>query len=210
MHVPGLTHRYFPAAGGPPRKLVVVMHGRGDSIEGFTWLPDAMGLADVGYLLLQAPDDYYGGWSWYDLPPDQGPGILRSRALVMAALDALPAQGVAHQDVVLFGFSQGCLMAIDVGLRYPHRLAGVCGASGYVMWPERAAAEATDHAKAQPWLVTAGRLDDVIPLAKTAEGVAQLQAAGIPVDFREYAKGHTIDPAQELPDMRHWMASLLV
>ena len=208
MHVPGLTHLYVPpAAGGAPAKLVVVMHGRGDSIAGFTWLPDAMGLPDVGYLLLQAPDDYYGGWSWYDLPPDQGPGVLRSRDLVMAALDALPAQGVAPADVVLFGFSQGCLVAVDVGLRYPHALAGVCGVSGYVMWPERAAAEATPHAKAMPWLVTAGHQDDMVPYETTAEGVKALIAAGIPVEFKGYAKGHTIEPARELPDLREWLAA---
>ena len=210
MQVPGLVHQYLPPAdGGAPAKLVVVMHGRGDSPAGFTWLPKQMGLPRAGYLLLQAPDDYYGGYSWYDLPPDQGPGILRSRALLFAALDALAAQGVAPADVVLWGFSQGCLMAIDVGLRYPHALAGVCGVSGYVMWPEAAAAEATAHAKAMPWLVTAGHQDEMVPHAQTAAGVAALIAAGVPVDFRSFDKGHTIDPRAELPVLKAWLAARL-
>ncbi len=210
MHVSGLAHVYVPpTAAGPPAKVVVVMHGRGDSPAGFAWLSEAIDLPHVGYLLLQAPDEYFGGWSWYDLPPDQGPGILRSRALVFGVLDELAEQGVVSTDVVLFGFSQGCLMAVDVGLRYPRPLAGVCGASGYVMWPELAEIEATAHARALPWLVTAGHQDEVIPFGLTEQGVGHLVAAGIPIDFRGYAKGHTIDPRAELPAMRDWLADRL-
>lgn len=202
-----LQHRYVPPLGGGPlRTLVVVLHGRGDSPEGFAWMPGELGLPEPGYLMLQAPDPYYGGWSWYDLPPDQGPGVLRSRALITATLDDLDAQGVPPGDVVLFGFSQGCLMAVDVGLRYPRALAGICGVSGYVMWPERAAAEATPHARTLPWLITAGRQDEMIPFATTEAHVARLQAAGIPVDWRGYDKGHTIDPRRELADIRAWLA----
>jgi len=208
LDVPGLVSRYVPPAdGGPVRRVIVVLHGRGDSPAGFYWLAPELDLPEAAYLLLQAPDDYFGGWSWYDLPPDQGPGILRSRQLLFQALDALAAQGVASADVVLFGFSQGCLMVIDVGLRYPGVLAGVCGVSGYVMWPERAAAEATAHAKTMPWLITDGSLDEVVPHALTAEGVAALQAAGLPVDYRTYPKGHTIDPREELPLLREWLAA---
>lgn len=208
LHVPGLVHRYIPPAdGGLVRRVILVLHGRGDSPAGFYWLAPELGLPEVAYLLLQAPDDYYGGWSWYDLPPNQGPGILRSRALLFGAIDALAEQGVASEDVVLFGFSQGCLVAIDVGLRYPKPLAGVCGISGYVMWPDQAAAEATPHAKTMPWLVTDGSLDGVVPHAQTAPGIAALQAAGVPVDYRTFPKGHTIEPQEELPLIRTWLAA---
>lgn len=210
MHVNGLVHVYVPPREpGPPGKLVIVLHGRGDSPAGFDWLPEALGLHGVAYLLLQAPDDYYGGWSWYDLPPNQGPGVLRSRALLTQALDELAAQGQAPADTVLFGFSQGCLMAIDVGLRYAHPLAGVCGVSGYVMWPELAATEATAHARTMPWLVTAGRQDEMVPHDLTEAGVGALSAAGIPIDFRSYDKGHTIEPRAELPALRAWLVDRL-
>lgn len=185
------------------------MHGRGDSIDGFRFLPDALSLPSLEYLLLNAPDPYYTGWSWYDLPPQQAPGILRSRAAIFAELDALIASGIAAQDIVLFGFSQGCLMAIDVGLRYPHRLGGVCGISGYVFFTERIAAEATPHAKQMPWLITHGRFDDMLPIETTREQVALLRAAGIPVAWHEFDKDHTIDPDDELPLLRRWFARRL-
>lgn len=208
LTVPGFTFRYVPpAGGGPVRRVIVVLHGRGDSPAGFYWFAPELDLPEAAYLLLQAPDDYFGGYSWYDLPPDQGPGVLRSRALLFGALDALADQGVASADVVLFGFSQGCLMAIDVGLRYPRPLAGVCGVSGYVMWPEKVADEATAHARALPWLVTDGSEDQVVPHAQTEPGVRALQAAGVPVEYRTYAKGHTIEPREELPVIREWLAA---
>ncbi len=192
----------------PGGKLVVVMHGRGDSIEGFRFLPDALGLPRLGYRLLNAPDRYYTGWSWYDLPPNQGPGVLRSRALIVAELDALRASGVASEDIVLFGVSQGCLMAIDVGLRYPHRLGGVCGISGYMHFVDRLD-EIVPAAKQTAWLVTHGVHDELLPIDRTRAAMHKLRAAGIPVEWHELDKEHTIDPHDELPLLRRWFAARL-
>ncbi|MBA2322356.1 MAG: serine esterase [Deltaproteobacteria bacterium] len=214
MNTSQLVHVYVPPTGGLPPSpgklpdlLVVVLHGRGDSPAGFAWMPKVLDLKRVGYLMLQAPDRMYDGFSWYDLPPKQDAGVLRSRARISATLDELAGQGMPAERIVLFGFSQGCLMAVDVGLRYPKPLAGVCGVSGYVMWPEKAAAEATPHARTLPWLITAGREDPVIPFATTEAHVAALKAAGIPVDWRGYHKDHTIDPERELVDLRAWLAA---
>ena len=50
-------------------KLVVVLHGRGDSSAGFHWMPSTLNLPGVSWLLVNAPDDWYGGYSWYGMPP---------------------------------------------------------------------------------------------------------------------------------------------
>lgn len=206
MTLSQLTHRFeLPATR--PRKLAVVMHGRGDSMDGFAWLPSALDHPGLGYLFLNAPDDYFDGYSWYDLPPNQGPGILRSRALLFGVLDDLRSQGYKSEDVLLFGFSQGCLMAIDVGLRYPHPLGGVCGVSGYMFFPETLDAELVPHARQMPWLLTHGTFDDVLPIAATREHVELLRGAGVPVDWHEFRKPHTIEPRRELPLLREWFAA---
>ena len=49
----------------PNGKLVVVLHGRGDSSAGFHWMPRTMALEGVSWLLVNAPDPWYGGFSWY-------------------------------------------------------------------------------------------------------------------------------------------------
>jgi phospholipase/carboxylesterase len=194
-------HRFIGATQ-PSSKLVIGLHGRGDSLAGLGWLPQAVGLDEVNYLLLNAPDPWEDGYSWYDLAPDQEPGIRRSRARLVALLDQLGQQGWESHDVVLFGFSQGCLMAMDVGQRYAKPLAGICGISGYLFFPNRIAAEALPHARTMPWLITHGTRDQLLPIETTREHVRLLQAVGIPVEWHEIDKGHVFHPRQETPLIR--------
>ena len=56
-----------PAAEKDSRKLMILLHGLGDSLEGWRWFPEAMNLPWLNYLLVNAPDDYFGGFSWFDL-----------------------------------------------------------------------------------------------------------------------------------------------
>ena len=188
-------------------KLVVVLHGRGDSSAGFHWMPNTLALPGVSWLLVNAPDDWYGGFSWYDMPPHHGAGVERSRALLDQLFDEVFAQGFAPENTVLFGFSQGCLMTLDWGGRTPLPLAGCIGVSGYCYQPAVLGNELSDAAKNRPWLVTHGFQDEVLPYDVTAEQVAELQAAGLPLDFRSYNKTHTIDP--DLEDIRNAMISML-
>jgi hypothetical protein len=39
-----------------------MLPGLGDSIEGYRWLPEAMDLPWMNHLLVNAPDQYYGGY----------------------------------------------------------------------------------------------------------------------------------------------------
>ena len=59
----------------PSKKLMIILHGRGDSSDGFTSLPSFLDMKDMNYLLLDAPFEYFTGYSWYHLPQDQLPGI---------------------------------------------------------------------------------------------------------------------------------------
>ncbi|MBC7545603.1 MAG: serine esterase [Candidatus Sericytochromatia bacterium] len=203
-----LKHRFIRARV-PSGKLVIGLHGRGDSMAGLGWLPQTLGLDGVNYLFCNAPDRWPPGYSWYDLAPDQAPGILRSRAILVTLLDELMAQGWAAADILLFGFSQGCVMSLDVGLRYPHRLAGILGVSGFLFFPELVAAEASPHAAGMPILLTHGTEDDRLPIEATREHVQLLQAGGIPVVWREFAKGHTIDVRAEVPVLRTFLINAL-
>src|SRR6266540_6238905 len=118
-----LHHELIPARDKNSRRLMVMLHGLGDSIEGYRWLPEVMRLPWLNYLLVNAPDEYYGGFAWYDFARDLLPGVKRSRKLLFDLLDGLRAQGYPSELTTLGGFSRGCLMSVEVGLRYPHRLA---------------------------------------------------------------------------------------
>ena len=66
---------------------MVLLHGLGDSMEGYRWLPNALDVPWLNYLLVNAPDDYQGGFSWYDIYDNPDPGVKRSRALLEDLLD---------------------------------------------------------------------------------------------------------------------------
>ena len=98
------SHRFIPAAQ-PSRRLIVVLHGLGDSSEGFLWLPEHLGLPWLNFLLLDAPNPYFfDGFSWYDIQ-HPAPGVLAGRALLVQLFGELTVQGWRNEDIVFFGFS---------------------------------------------------------------------------------------------------------
>ena len=82
-----------PAREKSSRRLMVVLHGLGDSLEGYRWLPPALGLPWMNYLLVNGPDRYFGGCSWFDFSGDAGTGVERSRALLFELLDQQRQRG---------------------------------------------------------------------------------------------------------------------
>lgn len=202
-----LNFELIPATEKTSRRLMVMLHGLGDSIEGYRWLPEAMNLPWLNYVLVNAPDEYYSGFSWYDFAHDPLPGILRSRNMLFDLLDHLRAQGFTSEQTTLGGFSQGCLMSLEVGLRYPQRLAGVVGISGYISQPEKLLGELSPAAAQQRLLITHGSLDPIVPFARTREQVKLLKAAGLKVEWHEFVKPHTIAGEVEMDVIRQFVAA---
>ena len=62
---------------------------------------------------------------------------------------------------MLFGFSQGTMMALQVGLRRAAPVAGIVGFSGRLLEPERLAAEI---AARPPVLLVHGDEDPMVPV----------------------------------------------
>lgn len=183
---------------------MIVLHGLGDSIEGYRWWPEAMALPSMNYLLVNAPDPYYGGFAWYDL---ENPlrGVDRSRKVLFELLDDLAGKGFAPANIVFSGFSQGCLMSIEIGARLRHRLAGIVGISGYVLNPEQLATELAPEAKQQRFLITHGTHDPLIPIEKVRLQMEILRQAGLNIEWREFVKAHTIAGEQELSVIRNFV-----
>ena len=200
-----LKTEFIPAAKDTDGRLMIVAQGLGDSVAGFRWLPEAMQLPWLNYLLVNAPDSYYGGFSWYDLDGDSGPGIERSRKMLFRMLDELAEKKFVPEKIIFSGFSQGCLMSIEIGARYPHRLAGIVGISGYVHQPERLVQELAPTAAQQRFLLTHGTQDTLIPIGKVRPQVETLKRAGLQIDWREFEKGHTIAGEVELAVVRDFV-----
>lgn len=200
-----LHSELIPAAEPGSKHLMIMLHGLGDSIEGFRWLPEAMRLPWLNYLLVNAPDDYYGGFSWFDLDGDLVGGVVRSRKLLFELLDAQRANGFPTEQTTLGGFSQGCLMTMEAGLRYPHRFAGLVGISGWVCETKKVLLELTPIAKQQRFLVTHGTHDPVVAFERTRKQIEWCKGAGLNIEWHEFMKPHTIAGEEELRVIREFM-----
>jgi phospholipase/carboxylesterase len=200
-----MLHTELIPAAEKSSRLMVMLHGLGDSIEGYRWWPEALRLPWLNCLLVNAPDEYFGGYSWFDYPDDLAPGVLRSRKLLFELLDDLRAKGFPPEQITLGGFSQGCLMTVDVGLRYPHRFAGLVGISGWVFEVDKLVKELSSVAQQQRLLMTHGTADPVIPIEKVRLQIPPLTAAGLNVEWREFAKVHTIQGETEMAVIREFV-----
>lgn len=202
-----LDHLFFESKK-PSKKLMIILHGRGDSAEGFRFLPQTLGLDDVNYLLLNAPFEYYGGFSWYDLPPNQLPGIEYSQKVLTDILDTLFKDKYEPSNTILFGFSQGSLLTFEFGARYKEILAGYIAVSGYIYDADKLLEDMNKDQKSENWLCTHGYDDDVLPYQKSRVQIETLLDGGFEIDFRAYHKTHTVDMG-ELKEIRNWVKNKL-
>lgn len=202
-----LETEFIAASQKKSGRLMVVLHGLGDSSAGFRWLPEALGLPWMNYLLVNAPTPYYNGFAWYDFFGDMADGLGRSRKLLFEILDAQRAKGFPTEQTILSGFSQGCLMTIEGGVRYPHRFAGLVGISGHIYEPERLVKELSPVAATQRFVVTHGTLDPIIPIGRMREQVNVLKGAGLNISWHEFMKAHTIAGEPELAVIRNFITA---
>ncbi len=93
---------------------------------------------------------------------------------------------------MLFGFSQGTMMALQVGLRRRAPLAGIVGFSGMLLHPERLAGEIASR---PPVLLVHGDQDPMVPFASLAAAAEALAGAGVEVRTHvSRGTGHGIAP----------------
>ncbi len=200
-----LHSELIPAEETNSKHLLIMLHGLGDSIEGYRWLPEALRLPWLNYLLVNAPDEYYGGFSWFDIDGDIVGTVKRSRQQLFELLDAQRAHGFPTEQTTLGGFSQGCLMTLDAGLHYPHRFAGLIGISGWICDAENVLRNLTPLAKQQRFLVTHGTHDPIVPFEATKRQIQAARAAGLNIAWHEFIKPHTIAGEEELRVIREFL-----
>jgi phospholipase/carboxylesterase len=194
--------RLAPRLPGPPRQLVVLLHGvgaDGNDLIGLApalaqWLPHAAFVApDAAEPCDMAPF----GRQWFSLR-DRGPAALLAGVQACAPvldgfLDAeLRNAGLGAQQLALVGFSQGTMLALYLALRRAPALAAVLGYSGALLGAEALPAEI---AVKPPVFLVHGDADEVVPVAALHAAVQGLQAAGVPVQWSvRPGLPHAIDP----------------
>ncbi|MEL6585279.1 MAG: alpha/beta fold hydrolase [Pseudomonadota bacterium] len=203
-----MTLRYERRGPDAAKNLVIFLHGYGANAADLIGLADPISphLADTAFLAPDAPETCAGmppgmGFQWFPIPWIDGSSEEESMAGLDRAIqdlntfldEALEREGVASQNVVLFGFSQGTMMSLHVGPRRADRLAGIVGFSGRLLKPESLA---EDVVQRPPILLVHGDQDDVVPVQSLPEAAEALEAAGFEQIYAHIMKGtaHGIAP----------------
>lgn len=192
-----------PKGGGAAKQLLVLLHGIGADGN------DLIGLAPFYQTVLpgayvvspNAPfpfDMAPFGYMWFSIA-DFGPttrlnGVRTAAPFLDAFLDGeLARLGLTEADLVLVGFSQGAMMALNVGLRRPRAPVAIIAHSGMLVADQHFASEIRVK---PPVLLTHGAADEVVSPACLPAAEAALKAVQVPVEAHLIpGLGHGIDDA---------------
>lgn len=171
-----------PSSGQRPKGLVVTLHGygsNGDDLISLAPYWDRL-LPDVQFSSPNAPARVQGFgemYQWFPIesmdPVHLAKGVRDAAPILEAFLDGEMARfGVTKAQTALVGFSQGTMMALQVGLASKEPFAGVLGFSGALVGNPEVASK-------PPVLLVHGEQDDVVPLAASQMAQQFLSAAGL-------------------------------
>ncbi|OWQ86845.1 carboxylesterase [Roseateles aquatilis] len=210
-----------------PRFSIVVLHGLGADGNDFVPVCQALDLRAVmargglRFVLPSAPEipvTINNGMrmrAWYDIrhgdlsQREDADGLRVSQALIEDLIAREEREhGIPPERVVLMGFSQGCAMTLMTGLRYPKRLAGLVGLSGYLPLLGTTEAERGAANVATPIFLAHGSGDGVVVPARAQASLAELRRLGHDVEWHEYPMAHEVS-MEEIQDLQAWLVKTL-
>ena len=209
--------------GENPVATILIMHGLGADGQDFLPIAEQLDLSSVGpvrFLFPNAPVipvTINGGMAmpaWYDIvAADLGrredeAGLRQSQADIEVLIAHEVARGMPAKRIVVAGFSQGCAMALMVGLRHANELAGIVCMSGYLPLADKTEAERSLASQQVPVFMGHGTRDGVVPLARAAASRDALKAMGYPLEWHDYPMEHSVCQ-QEIADLQNWLRRVL-
>ena len=209
-----------------PTHTVLWMHGLGADGNDFVPVVDELALPrnlHIRFMFPHAPMrpvSINGGlimraWHDYDLSSSNAafrenmPSLRHSQAAIEALIDREKRRGIAPENIVLAGFSQGGALALQTGLRYPEKLAGIMALSCYLPASETLAAEAHQANSATSIFMAHGSLDNIIPMTLASASRQQLLESGYRMEWHEYSMAHSVCK-EEIADIGKWLKRVLI
>jgi len=191
---------------GKAKSLVVFLHGYGadgnDLIDiGRAWQEL---LPDTAFVSPHAPEPCGQapvGRQWFALtfrdPNERWTGVNQAGPILESFIEKeLARHDLPPAALALVGFSQGTMMALQIGLRRAVAPAGIVGYSGMLVLPENGTPEqvAAEIRSKPPVLLVHGSMDELIPLQALFHAAQTLVAFDVPAEWHiSHGVGHGID-----------------
>jgi phospholipase/carboxylesterase len=207
-----------------PTAAVIWLHGLGaDGNDFVPIIPELKltGCPGIRFIFPSAPSmpvTVNGGYvmpAWYDIigrnlmDQEDVLGIQKSATAIVELINKEAHRGIAYDKIVLAGFSQGCAMALHIGLRFPHQLAGIIALSGYLPLAMMANTEKHAANEQTPIFMAHGTYDPVVTIDRAQASYAMLEKMGYPVEWNEYPMEHSVNH-EELTDISRFLREVLI
>ena len=206
-----------------PTAAVIWLHGLGADGNDFVPIIPELNLAGcqgIRFVFPSAPSmpvTLNGGYvmpAWYDIigrsliDQEDAAGILKSAAAIVQLIEREASRGIAYENIVLAGFSQGCAMVLHIGLRFPHKLAGIMALSGYLPLATTVSIEKHSANQNTPIFMAHGEYDPVVALDRAQASYTLLEQMGYSVQWNEYPMEHSVN-REELIDISRFLQQVL-
>ena len=211
------------ATSDNPTAAVIWLHGLG--ADGNDFVPivrelDLSGCPGIRFVFPHAetmPVTINNGYvmrAWYDIlgmdlvrREDEG-GLRASEQRVADLIAREIERGIKPEHIVLAGFSQGCAMTLQTGLRYPQKLAGLMCLSGYLPLADKIAGERSNENQHIPIFMAHGRGDGVVVIHRAETSRDLLKELGYDIEWHEYPMPHSVCE-EEIEDISSWLKQVL-
>lgn len=209
--------------GKNPTHSIIWMHGLGADGNDFVPIINELKLSSeisIRFIFPHAPErpvsinNGYVMRAWYDIfNPDLGQledeeGIRKSQQVIETLIEQEIRRGISAQNIILAGFSQGGVMALQTGLRGKYRIGGIMALSCYLSLSQTLEMEVTEKNRLIPIFMVHGINDTVIPITKAKVSRDKLQELGCNIEWHEYGMAHSVC-GEEILDISHWLNQII-
>ena len=181
----------------PP--LLILLHGVGsnesDLFQLADYLPDRYMVVTARAPFVRSKNSF----KWYDVDFSSGSPVINyeqaeeSRSILKQFIQQLKSLHDFDQDTIIVGgFSQGAIIAYNVGLTEPDLIHGVIALSGRVLDEVKPMVK-SDRTRALNILIVHGTQDRVLPIDYARRAKQYLEQGGFGIDYHEIEAGHTIN-----------------
>ncbi len=204
-----------------PHTSIIWLHGLGADGSDFAPIAEQLSLPfPVRFVFPHAPRmavTANGGYvmpAWYDIyatditAKQDEEGIRKSQHMIDELIDREITRGVPASRVVVAGFSQGGVIALQTGLRFRQRLGGIVALSSYLALYQNLETECPPSNSMLPIFMAHGTEDSVIPIEVGRISVDCLKSGNYCVTWKEYPMPHTVCD-EEISDIRSFLMRVL-
>ena len=194
-------------ATSTPHYSIIWLHGLGADGHDFESIVPELSLnkaEQINFIFPNAPIQAVtinGGMqmrSWYDILDaslDRKVAIddiYQSSAQLEQLIQSQIDLGIKAKNILLAGFSQGGVIALHTGLRYPLKLAGILALSTYMPTTEQLKTERAAVNNTTPVLMAHGTMDPVVHPKIAKDAFNRLKAMDYPISWHEYPMQHSL------------------